>query len=194
VFGEFDIDLSDGAYNLSEVCFLLSEYRESIQKYKHIDQKEIYLQRGGVNPQQPDDEPENLEEIFEKWQKEQLSHEKLEVLNLRKQAKEYCDLGNKLFNARNELQENYHVIIQTNLTDPSKIPKELMHDIFESQAIQSSAFLETVSETMEPDLWEKLKAKMMMKVDTGEVISTFKSTINELLYFTFDTERKCKGL
>jgi len=140
IVGEFRVDLSDNAYNLSEVCYLLSEYRESTQKYKYINHKDIYLKRGGVNPQQPEDEPENLEEMFDKWEKEQLDNDKLEILNLRNESKEYFILGNNLFKAKNELEENYHLITQTNLTDPSKIPAEFLHDVFESQSIHSNYF------------------------------------------------------
>mmetsp|Transcript_16578 Transcript_16578/g.14477 ORF Transcript_16578/g.14477 Transcript_16578/m.14477 type:complete len:183 (-) Transcript_16578:218-766(-) len=165
-----------------------------MKKYKHIDHKEIYLSKGGVNPQQPEDEPENLEEMFEKWEKEQLDNEKLEILNLRNQANEYLNLGNQLFKARNELEENYHLITQTNLTDPSKIPNEFLNDVFESQAIHSSAFCEKVSENMEPDLWKALKAEALTKIDSGEVISLHKSIIGELQYFTFGWERRAKGM
>lgn len=194
VFGEFSVDLSDNAYNLSEVCFLLSEFRESTQKYKYINHKEIYLKRGGVNPQQAEDEPENLEEMFEKWEKEQLQQDKLDILNLRNQAKEYLSLGNQLFTARNELEENYQLIIQTNLTDPSKIPPEIINDVFESQAIHSSHFLSQVEEDMENDLWEALKAQALEKIDSGELISCYKSIINELQYFTFGNERRSKSM
>ena len=194
VFGEFKLDLSDNVYNLSEVCFLLSEFRESTKKYKYLDHKKIYLERGGVNPQQPDDEPENVEEMFDKWEKHQLEVDKLDILNLRNQAREYYKIGNELFKARNELEENYHLIIQTNLTDPSKIPEEIIHDVFESQSINSLSFLKGVEESMELDLWEALKSKTLEKIDSGEVISCYKSIIDELQYFTFGNERRAKCL
>jgi hypothetical protein len=154
----------------------------------------VFLKRSKINTQQPGEGEETPEQLFDKWEKEQLTEEKLDIINLRNQARAYFKLGNELFKARNELAENYHVIIQTNLTDPSRMPKEFLQDVFETQAIQSAAFLESVSETMEPDLWAALKAKVKTKADSGEIISMLKALINELLYFTFSVERKSKGI
>lgn len=179
---------------MAEVCYLLSEYRESVKKYKYVEYEQIYKKRSNINPQEPEEGEEKPVDLFAKWEKEQLQHENLEVLNLRKEAQEYLSLGHELMKARNELAENYHVIIQTNLTDPSKIPNEFLHEIFENQAIQSSVFLESVNETMEPDLWSTLKKAVKSKVDSGEIISVLKSLIDEVRYFTFRRERSSKGI
>ena len=79
---------------------------------------------------------------------------------LRKQVRMYLKLGGDISRSRSELADNYFMIIQTNLTDPNKIPKEFMNDLLQTQAIQTSAFLESVSKTMELDLWKALKSKV----------------------------------
>ena len=43
------------------------------------------------------------------------------------------------------------MIIQINLINPNTISKEYMNDLLQTQAIQTSAFLETVNESMIPD-------------------------------------------
>jgi hypothetical protein len=152
------------------------------------------MKRSNINPQEPAEGEDHKEHPFDKWEKEQLETEMLDVVNLRRKTREYLALGDRIFKAKNELAENYHVIINTNLTDPSKIPKEFLNDIFESQAIQSSAFLEIVSETMEPDLWKALKEKIKTKVDSSEIVSVLKSLIDELRFFTFRRESTSKGI
>lgn len=194
VFGEFDIDLSDSALNLAEVCFLLADYRESTQRFVYIDHKKIYLERSGMNETKNEGEGEEQKDPFDQWEESLIKTDKLDIINLRNQAKQYLKLGNDIFKARHELKESYHIINQTNLTDPSKIPNEFVHDMFEIQAIQSNAFLESVTETMEGDLWQSLKQKVQTKVDSSETTCTLKSLINELLYFTFGFERKSKGI
>ena len=39
-----------------------------------------------------------------------------------------------------------------------------MNDLLQMQAIQTSAFLESVNETIEPDLWKSLKSKIKNSV------------------------------
>lgn len=173
---------------------MLAEYRESSTKYVYLDDKRVASAKQARSKQQKLDEPQD-EDFYEAWRQEQLKQNKLDIVNLRKQAKHFLKLGSDLFNARQELDEKLPAISQTNLTDPSKIPKEFMNDLYQAQAIQTSAFLESVSETMEPDLWKALKAKVKNKVESAEVVSTLKSLgKSELLYFTFGAERKSKGV
>lgn len=47
---------------------------------------------------------------------------------------------------------------------------------------------------MEPDLWAALKKKNKEKIGANEIINILKSLIDELQYFTFDVERKAKGI
>lgn len=187
VFGEFGIDTADSAFNLAEVCYLLAEYRESARKYVYLKDKEVYKQHSRLDTNKnAEADPEDL---YDKWLLAQAKQDRLDTVMLRKQARLYLKLGGDISRARSELADNYFIIIQTNLTDPSKIPKEFMNDLLQTQAIQTSAFLESVNETMEPDLWKALKSKVKNSVNSGETISIFKSLIAELLYFTYGAEK-----
>lgn len=170
VFGEFDIDLSDAAFNLSEVCYLMAEYRESNKRFVYIDHKKVYLARSNMLNSGQHAEGEESKDPFDEWEQTLMKKDKLDIINLRNQAKIYYKLGEDIFKARYEFKENYHIMSTTNLTDPSKVPGEFVRDIFEIQAIQSAAFLESVSETMEADLWKAQKAKIKAKIDSSEVL------------------------
>ena len=131
---------------------MLADYRESTQHFIYVDHKKIYLERSGMTETKNGGEGEEQKDLFDQWEESILKNDKIDIINLRIQAKQYLKLGNDIFNAKYELKESYLMINQTNLTDPNKIPNEFVHDMFEIQAIQSNAFLESVTETIEVDL------------------------------------------
>ena len=130
MFGEFGIDTADSAFNLAEICYLLSEYRESVRKYVYLKDKEVYKQHSRLNTNI--NAESDLENLYDKWLQAQVKQDRLETVMLWKQAWLYLKFGYDISRARNELAENYFIIIQTNLTDPSKIPKEFINDLLQT--------------------------------------------------------------
>ena len=122
---------------------MLAEYRESVRKYVYLKDKEVYKQYSRLDTNKNVEvDPEDL---YNKWLKAQAKQDKFDTIMLRKQVRMYLKLGGDISRARSELADNYFMIIQTNLTDPSKILKEFMNDLLQTQAIQTSAFLESVN-------------------------------------------------
>ena len=162
MFGEFGIDTADSAFNLAEVCYLLAEYRESVRKYIYLKNKEVYKQHSRFDTNK--NAEVDSEDLYDKKLLAHVKQDKLDTIMFRKQVRLYLKLGGDISRARSELADNYFIIIQTKLTDPSKIPKEFMNDLLQMQVIQTSAFLESVNETIEPDLWKSLKSKIKNSV------------------------------
>jgi hypothetical protein len=184
--GEFGVDISDSALNLSDVCYLLAECRKS-DKYKYFEIPEEGVVKFIKTP-----EAEKQDELEGKEAEEEVKEipeEVKDIVNLRQLAKTYRDLGLKLIEARDELNENYPVIAETNLTDPSKLNNEYVRDILEMQECHNLASITRLTTKLQTD--EELDTyKVDKKTDfnSGEVISLLRSFILESRFFTFGYE------
>ncbi len=96
VLGEMDFNLSEALRSLSQVTYLLAEYRVRILDYKYAKYSELDKARKLSNLKEKrsgepggDDLEELAKEVAEtkdEWEEQKMNKEKLEVLNAKKQA------------------------------------------------------------------------------------------------------------
>lgn len=145
---EFDFSVIDALREMAEVNFLISEYRVRTLEYKYAKYKElditrkisrrIDLKREGQLSNGIDDnllEEEIVREIKaakDEWEEQKINKEKLEIANHRKAAVHYLELSVTLSKVQREFMDKQHLMGTVNLTDPSKIPREIASELFEA--------------------------------------------------------------
>ena len=89
---------------------------------------------------------------------------------------EYLKHSVKISKAQKQLDLQYHEIVETTLTDPSKVPRDVAWEIFESNAIQTLSYKQIPN-------FKPPAAKTALT--SGDVICYLKTLLKELLFFTF---------
>ena len=128
---EREFDASRAFLEASEINYYLGEYRERVE-YKYCDIGKIMnncLNREGEGEEEKRDKL--LGEVIDKGR----SKEACEQVQYIRRCKYYMDLLQRSEEIKNELLHNYQLLSQSNLIDPSRVPKEVIFDIYQSDYI-----------------------------------------------------------
>ena len=80
-----------------------------------------------------------MKESGDKWDEQKADKENLEVHNYRVRATKYLDAAVEVAAAQVEFQDKQHELALVNLTDVSKIPKEMIPELFEASQVNKVA-------------------------------------------------------
>ena len=198
---------------------MLSEYRESrigklqthillIIDFIYIDYDNMCFNR--VNKEKPIEEFWDCVICLSRTAKaKQIEKADLEAHNLRIQAHEYCNLGMHLLNVKYEINENYTMMTDVDLSTYENLPLDILHEIFgkhflalnheiaiiEMKQIYNLRFINKVSKSVfsiEELSTYKIEDKTELKSE--DLIWYLKSLITEVRYFTFGNEKKSKNI
>ena len=61
-----------------------------------------------------------------------MGKEKIEIANCRRQAVHYTEAAVNMSKALREFVDRQHTMSAVNLTDPSKVPREIISELFET--------------------------------------------------------------
>lgn len=68
----------------------------------------------------------------DEWEEQKINKEKVEIANCKRQAIHYIDAAVTVSRALREFVDRQHTLSAVNLTDPSKVPREIISELFEA--------------------------------------------------------------
>jgi len=155
VYYEFDFSCTDALRGMAEVCFLQSEYRERNLTYKYADfnkkdavrrleryriSKKELADAAGENDELDDGLlGKELAEQGDKWEEQKEDKEVLTVFNYRVRATKYLEAAVSASVAQVDFYDKQHELGLAALTDPSKIPREVVSELFEASQVSKVA-------------------------------------------------------
>ncbi|CAI2384889.1 unnamed protein product [Moneuplotes crassus] len=209
ILGEFDIDMSDSVFNLSEVYFLLFEYAEDRIDFMFIDYPNLCV---NVPPEKRHEGP--LEDCNCEFCRSKIPFSKsiaetqLESYNYHLKAMEYSLYGRKMLRAKNILLDGNFNTGNISTIQLRDIPDDILYELFETQKFHQIKFMSSLPEEMDPE--EKITynfSQAKIHENNPDVIISEKDSIynsycetylclilSELRYFTFGAERKSKNI
>jgi hypothetical protein len=177
---EFDstVNLAESLRTLAKVYFLFADYRPRIDyKYPNYAEKDKERKKKlGIT-----EEEESKEDA---WETQKKNNEILEIINYKRKAVYCLEASVNATNAEKELMDRYPQIGVTNLTDPSKIPKEIAAELFESNAIHKLGYKKI------PDF----EAKEKLAITSCELLAFLRCLYRELQFFCFGCQKKANGM
>lgn len=108
-----------------------------------------------------------------------MQREKMEIVNHKKAAVFYLEQCVNVSKSQREFLDKQHILAQVNLTDPSKIPREVASELFEAFQVTKVNYVKI------PDFEPKDKAA----ISSAELLAYLKSLSKELEFFTFSDEK-----
>jgi hypothetical protein len=103
----------------------------------------------------------------------------LEVLNYRIRANKYLQAAAATANAQLDFLDKQHELGQTPLSDPSKIPREVVSELYEASQVSK------VASSKQPDFEFKDKTG----VSAGELLAYLRAVVDECCMLTFGEEK-----
>ena len=175
---------------LADVCMLLAEYK-MYQNLKYADMNQVVskinslIQRQVFYDKENDDLPllkeetiENeMKELIKQFKEDKTKKDKNEYVNDIKQYTYYCDLSIKIKEIKRNITENTHELCTgVNLIDVSRLPKDIILQILESDYI---------TKKKNKDFVQNIAIKNV--IDSFDVMNLLKNYMKEIEYFNFNT-------
>lgn len=122
---------------------------------------------------------QELAEQGDKWEEQKSNKEALTVYNYRNKATKFLEAAVTASTAQADFNDKQHELGLTNLTDASKIPKEVISELFEASQVSK------VTTSILPDFEFKDKST----ISSGELLAYAKADVNECCMLTFGKEK-----
>lgn len=121
-----------------------------------------------------------LKEQGDKWEEQKVNKESLAVYNYRNKATRFLEAAVQTAVASCEFRDKQHELSMTNLTDPGKIPREIISELYEASQVSK-----ILSQKL-PDFEFKDKTS----ISSAEVLAYLKALAYELSILTFTPEKQ----
>jgi hypothetical protein len=170
----------------------LGEYRQRILAYKYAKfgardfdrklnrRKELKAAEQNISLHQVDLDAltKEIEEEADKWEEDKDDKEVLDIFNNKRASVHYMQAAIQVAEVQVALNDKQHEVGVTNLTDASKIPREIASELFQSSAV---AKVETAK-------IPGYEFKEKTAITASEMLAYLKSIVIENGFFTFSKE------
>lgn len=116
----------------------------------------------------------------DKWEEIKQDKETLAVFNHKKAAAHYMKAAIGVTKSQREFLDKQHSIGTTNLTDPSKIPREIATELFEASQVNKIVHAKLPG----------FDFKDKTSISSGELLAYLRALIFETRLFTFSAEKE----
>ena len=108
------------------------------------------------------------------------NREALAIFNHKKASIHYLELANQVSVKQRAFIDSANILSQTNLLDPTKIPREIVSELFESSMVAKVVHSKLVG----------FEFKDKTTITSAEVLSYLKAILLENRFFTFGSEKE----
>jgi hypothetical protein len=122
---------------------------------------------------------QEVKEGQDKWEENKENKETLAVFNYRQRSNKYLQAVVTTATAQNDFQDKQHELGVAQLSDPSKIPREVLSELYEASQVSK------ISTQKQPDFEFKDKTG----ITSCEILAYAKAVVNECCMLTFGAEK-----